>query len=231
MPETETFIYQPEQQPAHAYELDATGLTYRPPGHAPVTVRWNEIDYLEDVSGQKVHLVVKEPPQAIPLFYATRDFAGLLAGVCSRLADLHRAQIGVQTFSGRKSYFIHMGSALGILALLMLAGTVYLHRFTAAWLFILATTLPTMAYLLRQPHTVTPGDDHLVVKDFLRTRSIAYTRIRELAFGLHGDKHVAYLCVKIHLTDGRTIKMQRLENLVLLYIFIKTKWEAARVEG
>jgi len=228
MLETETFICQPEQHPAHAYELGAAGLAYRPPGGAPVTVSWGDIDYLEDVSGQKVEVVVKKLPQAIPLFYATRDFAGLLAGVCSRLADLHRTQIGVQSFRGRKSYFLHMGMVLGFLALLMLAGTVYLHRFRAAWLFILATTLSATAYLLRQPHTVTPGDDRLVVKDFLRTHNIAYDRIRELTFGLHGDKHVAYLCLKIHLTDGRTIKVQRFETLVLLYIFIKTKWDAAR---
>lgn len=228
MPETETFICQPEQHPAHAYELGATGLTYRPPDRAPVTVSWEEIDYLEDVSGRKVDVVVRDGPPTIPLFYATRDFAALLAGVCSRLADLHRTQIGVQTFSGRKSYLLHMGIVLGFLALLMLAGTVYLQRFTTARLFILATTLPMMVYLLRQPHTVTPGDDHLVVKNFIRTRVIEYAHIRSLAFDLHGDKHMAYLCLKVHLTDGRKVKIQRFENLVLLYIFIKTKWDAAR---
>lgn len=230
MPNTETFIFQPEQHPAHAYQLDAAGLTYHPPGRAPVAVRWEDIRYVEDVSGRKVDVVLKGSPKAIPLYYATQNFSRLLAGVCARLSELHRSRIGVQTFGARKSYRIQVGLVLGIMVLLMLAGTIHLHRDTAAWLFLLATTLPITVYLLRQPHTVTPGDAHLEVRDFVRSRTIAYSRIRALAFDLHGDAHVAFLCLKIHLTDGRAIKVQRFENLVLLYIFIKTKWDAARGE-
>ena len=227
MPESEIFIFQPEQQPAHTYMLDADGLTYRAPGHAPVAARWDAIGYLKDVPGHKVDMVLTDPATALPLFYATRHFSRLLGTVCDRLTDRHRAKIGVRTFSGRRDYLFHIGIVVSFFILLIGFSTVYLRHFTAAWLFILATTIPMTAYLLLQPHTVTPEDDHLEVRDFIHTRIIAYRRLRRLAFDLHGDKQTAYLCVKIHLTDGRKIKIQRFANLVLLYIFIKTKWEAA----
>ena len=228
MPESEIYFFQPEQRPAHTYELDATGLVYRPPGRKSAAVRWDAISYLKDVPGQRVDIVITDSPAVIPLFYATRHFADLLARVCNRLADLHREQIGVQTFSGHRSYLLQIGIVLGIFALLIVFSTANLRDFTAAWLFILATTVPMTVYLLRQPHTVTPEDDHLEVKDFVRTRIIDYARIQRLVFDLHGDQHTAYLCVKIQTTDGRKIKIQRFENLMLLYIFLKIKWDAAR---
>lgn len=228
MPEPQVYIFQPEQRPAHTYVLETAGLTYRPPGRPPTAVRWDAISFLKDIPGQKVDIVLKNSPTVIPLYYATRGFAELMAGVCIRLADLHRKQIGVRTFSGQTSYLIQIGIVLGIFALLIGLSTVYMRQYTGAWLFILATTVPMTVYLLLQPHTVRPEDDHLEVRDFIRTRFLDYGRFHKLAFGLHGDSHTAYLCIKIHMTDNRKIKIQRFENLVLLYIFIKTKWDAAR---
>jgi hypothetical protein len=228
MVESKFYIFQPEQRPPHTYVLDAAELTYRPPGGTPTAVRWDAISYLKDIPGQKVDIMIKDSATVIPLYYATRNFAELLAGVCAPLADLHREQIGVRTFSGRRSYLLHIGIVIGIFVLLIGLSTVHFRQFTGVWLFIIAMTVPMTIYLLLQPHTVKTEDNHLEVRDFIRTRIIGYTRLRKLAFGLHGDKHTAYLCIKIHLADGRTLKIQRFENLVLLYIFIKTKWDAAR---
>lgn len=85
-----------------------------------------------------------------------------------------------------------------------------------------------IGYILLQPHTVTPGEDSLHVRDFVRTRFIDYTRIKRVAFDVHGDQYTSFLCVLVQLTNGRTIKIQRFENLILLFIFIKTKWDRSR---
>ena len=77
MVEPQIYIFEPEQRPAHTYILDAAGLTYRPPGHAPAVVRWDAIRYLKDIPGQKVEIVIKDSATAIPLYYATRNFAEL----------------------------------------------------------------------------------------------------------------------------------------------------------
>ena len=228
MPETQTYIFQPEHHPAHTYEIEPEGLIYRPPGRESVAVRWEQIRYLEDVVGRKVDVVTGDSAITIPLFYATRDFASLLTAVCARLVDLHREKIGVRTFKGHTSYLVQIGTVLAFFAMMAVVGAVHLQRHTMVSLFLLATTLPMTVYLLRRPHTVTPNDTYLEVRDFTGTRRVDYARIRTLAFDLHGDKHISYLCLKIHLTDGRKLKMQRLENLVLLYIFIKTRWDAAR---
>jgi hypothetical protein len=228
MPEPQTYIFESDRHQAHYYEVGEAGLTYHPPGRKSIAVRWEDMQYLDDVSGLKVNIVLNEGPMTIPLFYATQQFPALLTAVCSKLARLHRKKIGTQTFKGNLAYFVHSGLVLSVFVVLMLGGVFYLYRFTAAWLFILTVTLPMIGYILLQPHTVTPGEDSLHVRDFVRTRFIDYTRIKRVAFDVHGDQYTSFLCVLVQLTNGRTIKIQRFENLILLFIFIKTKWDRSR---
>lgn len=228
MPEPQTYIFDSDQQQAHYYEVAEEGLTYHPPGRKSIAVRWEDMQYLDDISGHKVNIVLNEAPLIIPLFYATRQFPALLTTVCSKLAQLHRNKIGTQTFKGNLAYFVHSGLVLSVFLVIVLGGTFYLYRYTSAWLFILTVTLPMMGYILLQPHTVSPDDDSLYVRDFVRTRFIDYTRIKHVSFDVHGDQYAAFLCILVQLTNGRKIKIQRFENLILLFIFITTKWHRSR---
>lgn len=228
MPEPEIYIFESDQHHAHSYEVSATGLTYRPPGRESIMVRWEDIRYLEDIPGLKVDVVLNDAPTIIPLYYGTRNYGALLTAVCSNLAGLHREKIGTQIFKGNLAYFVHSGLVLSVFMVLVAGSMFYLHRFTPVWLFVLTVTLPMAAYILLQPQTVVPGDDTLVVRDFVRTRFINYTRIERMTFDFHGDRHASFLCILVHLTGGRKIKMQRFENLILLFIFIQTKWHNAR---
>jgi hypothetical protein len=228
MLEPQTYIFESDRHPPHYYEVRASGLTYRPPGGKNIDARWEDIKYLNDISGHKVDIVLNEAPLIIPLFYATRDFPALLTAVCVNLAELHHDKIGTQTFKGSRAYFVHSGLVLSVFLVLVAGSFFYLYRFTPAWLFVLTVTLPMIGYILLQPHTVAPGDETLFVRDFVRKRFIDYTRIKRLAFDVHGDQVAAFLCILVHLTNGRKIKMQRFENLILLFIFIQTKWHRAR---
>jgi len=231
MPEPQTYIFESDQNQPHYYEVGEAGLTYRPPGRKSIAVPWEDMQYLDDISGHKVNIVLNEAPMIIPLFYATRKFPALLTAVCAKLAELHRTKIGTQIFKGNQAYFVHSGVVLSIFVVLVLGGTFYLYRETIAWLFILTVTLPMIGYILLQPHSVAPDDDTLFVRDFVRTRFIAYTRIKHVAFAVHGDQYAAFLCILIQLTNGRKIKIQRFENLILLFIFIQTKWHRSREQA
>jgi hypothetical protein len=228
MPEPQTYIFESDQHQPHYYEVRASGLTYRPPGRKTIDARWEDIKYLNDISGHKVDIVLDEAPTIIPLFYATRDFPALLTAVCVNLAELHHDKIGTQTFKGSLAYFVHSGLVLGVFLVLVVGSFFYLYRFTPVWLFVMTVTLPMIGYILLQPHTVAPGDETLFVRDFVRKRFIDYTRIKRLTFDVHGDQYAAFLCILVQLTNGRKIKMQRFENLILLFIFIQTKWQNAR---
>ncbi|GEM_PF-3142477 len=233
MPETQTYTFEPERHRAHVYEIRTDGLIYRPPGRKPIEIRWEDIQYLRDIAGLKVEIVCPDPTPSVPLFYATPDFASLLTAVCTRLAALRREQLGVQTFQGQQAYAVHRAVVLGLFAFLIAGSSVYLPRFTMPWYFICAMTLPMMVYILRLPHTVTPGGDNLVVTSWVATRCIDYGRIERVAFGFHGDRRTSYLCILVRLTDGRRIKIQRFENLILLYICIWNQWQMhqARTPG
>ena len=223
-----TYIFESEAHQIHAYEIGEDGLSYQAPGQPVVTVRWKDIKYLEDISGKRVDIVRNDAATPIPVFYGTRQFSTLLTTVCAQLAALHDRQIGTQTFRGSKAYFIHLGVVLGVLAVLFLGSIVYLYQYTFVWLFMVTVTAPMIVYIILQPHTVTPYDDGLSIQDFRKTRVIAYDHIQEVCFDFHGDRQLSFLCILIHLANGRKIKIQRFENLILLLIFILNKWYAAQ---
>ena len=231
MPEPQPYRFESEDHRIHSYAVKKDGLTYQAPGRLSVTVRWENIKYLEDISGKQVEIVRNDAPATIPIFYGTHRFSDLLTSVCSKLAKLHGHQIGTQTFQGSLTYFIHRGIVLGILALLLLVSVIYRYEFKSMWLFMAAVTLPMIVYILLQPHAVTPVEDGLSLQDFMKTRFIAYDRIERIAFDFHGDRQISFLCILIHLTNGRKIKIQRFENLILLFIFIMRRWHTGREDG
>lgn len=231
MPENQTYIFEPELQPPHTYEVGPEGLVYRPPGGGRRMVPWEAIRYLDDVSGRKVDIVAGDGAAPVPLFYGTDRFAELLAAVCARLAELHGDKLGTATFRGDRAYSVHRAAVLAVFAVLMFGGLVVLEARLLVWLFIVAATVPMAAYVLRQPHTVTPREDGMEVKDFLRSRFIPYDHIAAITFDLYGDRHTAYLCIRVRLTGGRRITVLRLENLVLLFLTLRTRWERWRAKA
>lgn len=231
MADTQRFIFEPEMHPPHAYHIGPAGFAYHPPGGGSRQVAWEAIRYLEDIPGRQVNLVAGDEAVPIPLYYGTRRFADLLAAVCARLAALHGDQLGgLHTFRGNRSYLAHSAAVLGVFAMLIFGSLVVLQGQLFVWLFLLAATLPMAVYILRQPHTVTPGESGLEVKDFLRTRFIPYAQITAIEFDLYGDRQTAYLCIRVKLVGGRRLTVLRLENLVLLYLVMTTRWRRYRAE-
>jgi len=229
MPDTRIYSYEPELQGPHTYELGAEGLVYRPPSGDRRVVRWTAIRYLEDISGRKVDIVADGDAARIPLFYGTRRFSDLLSEVCARLSELHGDQLaGPATFRGNRAFFAHTAAVLGVFGVLVFGSLVVLDGRMVVWLFIVAATLPMAIFVLRQPHTVTVGEDGLLVKTFLRPRLISYGDIAAIRFDLYGDKHTAYLCIRVELTSGRRVTILRFENLVLLYLMMTFNWQRYR---
>ena len=226
-----SYIFESETHELHAYEIREDGLSYQAPGQLIITVRWEDIRYLEDISGKRVEIVRDDGSKPIPVFYGTRRFSALLTTICSKLAELHGRQIGTQTFRGSKAYFVHLGAVLGMLVVLFLGSVIYLYEFTIVWVFMVIFAVPMIIYILRQPHTVTPGGDGLSIQDFRKTQVIPYDHIQQVGFDFHGDRQLSFLCILVHLNNGRKIKIQRFDNLLLLLIFILNKWQPYRPTG
>ena len=223
------YTFAPELQAPHSYEIGPTGLAYRPPGGVRREVAWEAIRYLEDVSGRKVDVVADDDAAPIPVYYGTRRFAELLAAVCGRLADLHGDKLtDAVTFRGNRGFLLHSAAVLGVFAVLVFGSLLVLEGRLLVWLFIVVATLPMAFHVLRQPHTVTPRKKGLEVKDFLRTRFIPWARITAIGLDLYGDKQTAYLCIRVQLAGGRRITVLRLENLILLYLMMTSRWKRFR---
>lgn len=229
MPDRRHYTFAPELQPPHTYEIGPAGLAYHPPGGPRREVAWEAIRYLEDVSGRKVDVVADDGAAPIPVYYGTRRFAELLGAVCGRLADLHDDRLAAAvTFRGSRSFLLHSAAVLGVFAVLVFGSPLVLEGRLLVWLFIVVATMPMAFHVLRQPHTVTPRKEGLEVKDFLRTRLIPWARITAIGLDLYGDKQTAYLCIRVQLTGGRRLTVLRLENLILLYLMMASRWKRFR---
>lgn len=226
MTDPQRYIYEPELQPPHTYEVGADGLGYRPPRGPRRQLPWEGIRYLEDIAGHKVAVVAEDTTGDIPIYYGTRHFADLMAEVCGRLAALHSDKLaGRRRFVANRSYVIHSGTVLAVFALLMVGGWFVLDGRIVVWLVLAAATLPMAIYVLRQPHTTTVSEEGIEVTNFLRTRFIPYSQISAIRFDRYGDKQSAYLCLRVQLVGGRRITLLRLEHLVLLYLMMILQWE------
>ncbi len=219
------YIFKPTMGPPHVYELDAAGLTYHPPTHEAIALRWEEIQFLEEGPGQKVDVVAVNPERVVPVFLATQDIGDLLDRLCTKLAVLHRSKMETLTFRATRSYFTHFAVVIGVLIALLMAGVLFLDAFEPAMFMIVAMALPIMIALVLQPIEVTPDADGLHVRNFIRQRLVPYDAIQSLSFDVRGDLHVSFLRVMLGIRDGRRIKITRFENLILLFIMIKANWD------
>ena len=225
MTDPRRYIFTPTMGPPHVYELDAAGLTYRPPAGEAVALRWEDIQFLEEGRGQKVDIVADNPERFVPVFLATPDLGDLLDRLCTKLSVLHRRKMETLTFRATRSYFTHFAIVIGVLIALCMAGLLFLDSFEPAMLMIVAMTLPILIILVLQPIEVTPDEDGLHVRNFIRRRLIPYDAIQSLTFDVRGDLHVSFLRVMLGTRDGRRIKITRFENLILLFIMIKANWD------
>ena len=226
MTDARRYTFAPTMGPPHHYELEAAGLTYRPPAGDAVEVRWEDIRFLEEGPGQKVDIVAAHPERVVPLFLATQDIGDLLDRVCTKLSVLHRGRMETLTFRATRSYFTHFTVVIGVLIALFMAGLLFLESFEPAMLLIVAMTVPIMVSLVLQPIAVTPDRGGLQVRNFIRQRQVAYGDIETLTFDVRGDLHVSFLRVMLGLRGGRRIKITRFENMILMYILIKAYWHA-----
>ncbi len=222
MTDNRLYTFSPTMGPPHFYELDAAGLTYRPPAGEAVHLGWEDIRFLEEGRGQKVDIVTTDPQTVVPLFLATQDIDALLDRVCTELSVLHRGRMETLTFRATRNYFTHFAVVIGVLIAIFMAGVLFLESFEPAMLMIVAMTVPIMVSLVLQPIEVTPDEDGLHVRNFVRQRLVPYEAIETLRFDVRGDLHVSFLRVMLGLRGGRRIKITRFENLILLYIVIKS---------
>ncbi len=221
MTDNRLYTFSPTMGPPHHYELDAAGLIYRPPAGEAVHLGWEDIRFLEEGPGQKVDIVATDPQTVVPLFLATQDVDALLDRVCTELSVLHHGRMETLTFRATRNYFTHFTVVAGVLIAIFMAGVLFLESFEPAMLLIVAMTVPIMVSLVLQPIEVTPDEDGLHVRNFVRQRLIPYEAIETLRFDVRGDLHVSFLRVMLDLRGGRRIKITRFENLILLFIVIK----------
>jgi hypothetical protein len=229
MTENGRYTFAPAMGPPHVYEIDAAGLTYRPPGGGEVALQWGDIQYLEERPGQKVEIVTDTADQTVPLFFAIQSFGDLLDRLCTELAQLHRDKLEAITFRATRSYFTHFTVVIGVLIAFFMAGVLFLNFFEPTMFLVLAMTVPIAVSLVLQPIEVTPTEEGLRVRDFIRLRLVPYGAIATLAFDVRGDLNYSFLRIIMTLRNGRRVKIARFENLILLFIMIKAHWHQQAV--
>ena len=201
--DTRRYTFAPAMGPPHVYELDADGLTYHLPGEEAVVLRWGDIQYLDERPGQKVDIVAGTVDKPVPLYFATQDFADLLERLCTELAMLHREKMETSTFRATRSYFTHFSVVIGVLIAFVMAGVLFLNFFEPTMFLVVAMTVPVGVSLVLQPIEVTPTDEGLRVRDFLRLRLVPYGAIAALVFDVRGDLNYSFLRLVITLKSGR----------------------------
>jgi hypothetical protein len=199
------------------YDVCDEGLIFRPHEGEKLNIKWEDIDYLQNSPNRRVEVHFKEGEEPLPIYYDTGDFNILLKIICDKLADIHRDIFRNEEFKASRSYFIQIIFFLFLSLAIIIFGLEYDSKMMLAvssLFFILGI------HLMNRPLSIVLSEKNFLIRNSLFKKIFNYTDIKELDFKLVGHEYSTYLAIIIHLFNGKKLKMQRFDNIILCYIFL-----------
>jgi hypothetical protein len=219
MKTTNTFSYESFNNRMEYFDAHETGLTYRPYQSPAINVKWEEIKYLEHISGERVDIYFNnESP--IPIRYETKEFSHLLEMICFKIAGIQKEKFARQKFSATTLFILHISFVLTFCGICLLAG------FTTNWVssFIFAVIFVPLGYfLLRQTISITLYDQYFMERSFISRRAVNYKEIEKVGLDLRTNEYGSNLYIVLSMQLKNNIVIKKLNNIFLLFILLKIK--------
>ena len=217
MATTQTFCFEPFLNRKIHYDVSHEGLTYRPYNSEKLSIKWEDIDYLKNSSNNCVDVYFNGRKDPIPIHYGTADFDVLLKMICQRLAAIHTEIFQSHGFKASTSYLIHIVFGLVLFLVIILFSVTYDSK---VLLIISALFILLGIHLMNRPLSIFLSEHNFFIRSFLFGKIFKYTDIQELDFKLIGTDYSTSLAIHIQLTNGRKLKIQRFNHLILCFILL-----------
>ncbi len=217
MSTVQTFCFEPFLNRKTYYDVSDDGLIYRPDNKEKVNIKWEDIDYLQNNPNKWVEVYFTGLEDPVPIYYDTGDFGILLKLVCDKLAAIHGGIFQSQEFKASTGYFVHIIFGLVLSLVIIILGIEYDSKILLAisGLFVILSI-----HLMNRPLSISLFEKSFLIGSFLFKKKFEYSDIKALEFNLIGSDYSTYLAINIHLRNGKKVKMQRFNQIILCFILL-----------
>lgn len=219
MNESKIFLFESFNNHKFFYEVHDDGLIYRPDSNKNLRLRWHDIQYIEDCSGDRVDLFLNNKKE-IPIRYVTNEFPVLLKTICLKLSEIRKESFYPYKFTITLKYWLHFYFVVSALVL-SLVGSFFVGN--ALFLLLLTLFLPLGIFIQRLPISLTLGGHSLTVRNLLFKRTFNYDEIKNVDFEVESNDYGSTLCVLINLKNRKKLTIKKIENIILFFIMLQVK--------
>lgn len=221
---TQTFSFKAQNSKKYYYDISNEGLVYRPPDDEETTIKWEDIDYLQDSPYRRVDVHFQNDEDPIPIYYDTGRFVILLRTICDKLAAVHSELLPGHEFTASMGYFFHIIATISFSALIIIFG---IENDSKLLLMVSVLFLILAIHLMKRPLRISFSEENFIIKDLFFKKTFGYSDISDLDFSLTGHEYSTYLVINIHLKNGKKLKIQRLKDITLCYIYLTSKYKSS----
>ena len=219
MNESKTFLDESFMNRKIYYDIDENGIIYRPEIGEKLSLSWEDIQYIEDRSGDRVDIFLNEH-EVVPVRYATNEFTVLLKTICVKLSEVRIESFYSHKFSLTLKYYLHLNFVVTVLVLCLFGS---LLAGVALLIMCLTLFIPAAIFIQRQPVAVTLDNRSLTVHNFIGKRAIDYDEIHNIDFEVKSNDYGSTLCILINLKNQKNMTFKKIENIVLFFIMLQIK--------
>jgi hypothetical protein len=219
MNESKTFCDESFMNRKIYYDVDENGLTYRPDSDQKISLRWRDIQYIEDHSGDRVDIFFNGQKD-FPVRYATHEFSALLKTICLKLSEIRKESFYSHKFTLTLKYLLHLSFVISVLVLCLI---ISLLAGKALFFIFLTLLVPAVIFIQRQPIALTLHKQSLTVHNLFHKRLINYDEIQNIDFEVKSNDYGSTLCILINLKNGKKWTIKKIKNIILFFIMLQIK--------
>jgi hypothetical protein len=208
------------------YDVDENGLIYRPEDEEELSIRWMDIQYIEDRPGNRVDIFLNTQKE-IPVGYETSEFPVFLKSTCFKLAEIRNESFYCQKFTITRLYLLHL-SFVASAIVLPLMGSLFVGK--VLFFALLTIFVPFGIFILRQPISVTLNKNNFVVDNLLANSAIKYSEIEDIGFEVKRNDYGRTLCLWVHLKNGKRMIFKKFDNIILIFVMLQIKLKKTKRE-
>ena len=219
MNEYKTFLDESFMNRKIYYDVHENGLIYRPDSDEEFSLSWQDIQYIEDRSGERVAIFLDQQKE-IPVRYTTNEFSVLLKTICLKLSEIRKESFYSHKFTLTLKYLLHLCFVISVLVLSLIS---ILIVGNALFFMLLILFVPIGIFIHRQPIALTLDNHSLTVHNLLIKKAINYNEIQNIDFEVKTNDYGSTLCILINLKNGKKMTIKKIENIILFFIMLQIK--------
>lgn len=219
MNESKTFIFESYNYSKTYYDIHEDGITYRPDSDEKFNLAWEDIEYIEDRSGDRV-VICSYDTKEVPISYSTIEFPIFLKTICLQLSRFRKDNFRPQKFTLQIQYLFQLSIAVLLLVLSLIISISFSN---VLFFSFLTLSIPLVIFFQRQPISLTVDEDSLIFHHVSKETAIKYNEILSIDFEVSDNDYGRTLCIVINLKNKKKITIKKFDDLIVFFIMLQIK--------